>query len=401
MDVVFTVRARTRDECLRKIRAIYGEKTQIMKEGIVHKGALFWSHDEIEITGYVLPLVSPYIQKPPAAAPRKPPDPQEEKQKILAAAARAGGADPKTQEILNRLATLSDKIDGQSRGAQNEHENIARIRCIMDENDFLPAYQRKIIEKAKKELTLADIEDFFELQQRVLAWIGQTISIYKDEEPHKLPRIIVLVGPTGVGKTTTIAKLAARFVKGLEGGTPQTVSLVTVDRYRVAAGQQLKGYADALGAPCVNAEDADELKIALTLRHEGADIILIDTTGKSPRDTVELAEMKQMLDVCGSRKEVHLAVTAGTKAGDIVDIVRQFEPFGYKSVIVTKLDETIRAGNVVSALAERGKSVSYITNGQDPGAIQAATAVRLLTNLDGFEVDRERLDKNLPAQAGA
>ncbi|MDR3301838.1 MAG: flagellar biosynthesis protein FlhF [Spirochaetaceae bacterium] len=390
---VFTVRARTHEECLRKIREIYGDRATVMKEAIVHKGTLFWSRDEIEITGYVPTPVPAYVQKTPPQLV-KPLDTEEEKQKIIAAAAKTSNTDPKTLEILTKLNNLATKLDEQAKStALNEHENLARVAQIMESNDFLAPYQRKIIERAKKELTLAEIEDFFELQQRVLEWIGQTISIFQDEEHHKLPRIIVLVGPTGVGKTTTVAKLAARFVKGLEGGKRQTISFITIDRYRVAAGQQLKGYADALGAPFISAEDADELKRELSLRREDADIILIDTTGKSPHDTVELAEMKQTLDVCGSRAEVHLAITAVTKAGDIIGITKQFEPFGYRSVIVTKLDETMSVGNVISALAERGKSVSYIADGQDPGAIKKAEVIRFLVNLEGFEVDRARLDK--------
>jgi hypothetical protein len=89
---------------------------------------------------------------------------------------------------------------------------------------------------------------------------------------------------------------------------------------------------------------------------------------------------------------VHLAVSATTKASDIKEILQQFEPFGYSSVVLTKLDETMRVGNVISVLWERGKTVSYVTDGQGvPDDIERAGAVRFLKNLEGFSLPPEKL----------
>jgi flagellar biosynthesis protein FlhF len=104
--------------------------------------------------------------------------------------------------------------------------------------------------------------------------------------------------------------------------------------------------------------------------------------------------MKQLLDGCGSGAEIHLVVAAPAKYLDIREIFQQFEPFKYRSVIISKLDETIRVGNVISALAERGKPLSYITNGQKvPTDIQRAGIVPLLLNLEGFKINRDRIDE--------
>jgi flagellar biosynthesis protein FlhF len=90
---------------------------------------------------------------------------------------------------------------------------------------------------------------------------------------------------------------------------------------------------------------------------------------------------------------VHLTLAATTKSSDIKEIMQQFEPFSYRSVLVTKLDETIRVGNVISALAERRKSVSYITDGQKvPNNIQTASVVRFLINIEGFHVNRAKIE---------
>ena len=112
---------------------------------------------------------------------------------------------------------------------------------------------------------------------------------------------------------------------------------------------------------------------------------------------VQLGEMKQLLDACGSFAEVHLAVSASTKYSDIMDILRQFEPFAYNAVIITKLDETLRIGNIISALADKGKAISYITNGQKvPVDMHRATVIQFLTNLEGFKVNRTILEEKFP-----
>jgi flagellar biosynthesis protein FlhF len=104
--------------------------------------------------------------------------------------------------------------------------------------------------------------------------------------------------------------------------------------------------------------------------------------------------MKKMLEVCGAGAEVYLTFAAATKTSSIIEIMRQFEPFNYRAVIVTKLDETKQLGNVLSALAEQGKPLAYITDGQSttPHYIHKANIIQLLMNLEGFTLDRERLE---------
>jgi flagellar biosynthesis protein FlhF len=123
------------------------------------------------------------------------------------------------------------------------------------------------------------------------------------------------------------------------------------------------------------------------------DLILIDTIGKSPSDFEKLGEMRRILSACGNISETHLALSATTKASDVENILRQFEPFMYKSIILTKVDETERLGNVLSVLTDKGKPISYITDGQVvPQDIEEAKVVRLLMKLDGFKINRDSLE---------
>jgi flagellar biosynthesis protein FlhF len=199
-----------------------------------------------------------------------------------------------------------------------------------------------------------------------------------------------------VGKTTTIAKLAASSIISSRSKRLPEMVLITIDTFRIGAEQQLKAYGEILQSPCFAVRDYNEMKKTIAL-HSETDLILIDTIGKSPRDSMMLGEMKQILDACGSQAEVHLALSAATKTSDILEILRQFEPFNYQSVIITKLDETIRVGNFIGALAEKKKSISFITNGQKvPDDIYEASVINFLINLEGFKVNRIKLESIFP-----
>jgi flagellar biosynthesis protein FlhF len=201
------------------------------------------------------------------------------------------------------------------------------------------------------------------------------------------------VGPTGVGKTTTVAKLAAIFGTGISRQTPRRVRIITIDNYRIGAKQQIETYAELMRIPVSLVESASDLSKTLALYQE-TDLILVDTIGRSPHDFSKLAEMKEVLETCGAQSSTYLAVSATTKTTDLEEILRQYEPFRYGSVILTKIDETMRVGNVIGVLAAARKSIAYICDGQGvPLDLEEASVMRLLMSLEGFHVDRERLEK--------
>jgi flagellar biosynthesis protein FlhF len=303
--------------------------------------------------------------------------------------------DPTLQKLLAQVETLTEKIDAKVLPQKDEeHPTLEKLEELFAQNDFSPGYTRMMLDRVRKEFSLDGLEDFDAVQDRVLEWIGETITIHTETPPRRPPRILVLVGPTGVGKTTTIAKLAAAYGVDGWGRHPLKVVMITIDGYRIGAREQLEKYSDIMNIPVTYANNNEELRKTIAFYQDDADLILIDTIGKSPRDAVELGKMKQFLDACGSAAEVHLAMTAGTKYSDVRDILRQFAPFNYRSVLVTKLDETARVGNVISALFADGKAVSYITDGQSfDNRIHRAGVVRFLINLEGFRVNREEIEK--------
>jgi flagellar biosynthesis protein FlhF len=328
-------------------------------------------------------------------------DLEEEKRKVIAAAGKsyeqaALSGKETSQKILESLDEIKKKI---ATGAKTEgHPAFAKAQELLRLNDFSQGYIDAMIEKLRKELPLDALDNADTVQDKLLEWIGESISIYKEEKLQRKPGIMVLVGPTGVGKTTTISKLAAIFGIGTSEIPAVDVRMITIDAFRIGAKAQLESLGNIMQIPVSCVDNKQDMKKEIALYSDDTDLFLIDTIGKSPKDSAKLGEMKEILDGCGKNAQVHLVIGAGTKTSDIDDMLRQFEPFNYRSVILTKMDETDRIGNVISALAEKRKSVSYITDGQKiPNDIRKASVVRFLINLDGFKVDREKIESRFPS----
>jgi len=300
------------------------------------------------------------------------------------------------QLILDTLKEIQEKIDTGT--TKTEHPHLVRIGQMLRQNDFSDRYTATIMERARKELSLETLEDFNAVQDRVLVWIGESVKIYQiPEKPGGIGRVMALIGPTGVGKTTTIAKLAAIYGIENSGRRSLSVRMITIDAFRIGAKEQIENFGDIMEIPVSYIDNHRDLRRELDLYREETDLILVDTIGRSPRDSVKLGEMKEMLEACGSKAEIHLVLSASTKTSDIEHILQQFEPFNYQAVLLTKLDETRHIGNIISALAERGKPISYVTDGQSvPKDIKKASVVRFLINLDEFRIDREEIEKRFP-----
>jgi flagellar biosynthesis protein FlhF len=192
--------------------------------------------------------------------------------------------------------------------------------------------------------------------------------------PPARPKVFVLIGPTGVGKTTTIAKLAAR-AKLTDG---RKTALITLDTFRIAAVDQLAKYAEIIGIPLAVASDPVEFGAALKeFTREDTDVIFVDSAGRSQRDELKMAELKEFLgSVPGS--EVHLVLSATTQPRTLKSVVEKFGSLGIHRVILTKLDEASSFGALLEPLVEIGKPISYLTDGQNvPDDIMASDPDRL------------------------
>lgn len=189
-------------------------------------------------------------------------------------------------------------------------------------------------------------------------------------------QIQVFVGPTGSGKTTTIAKLAAYF--SLE--KQKRVSLITADTYRIAAVEQLRSFADIVGIDLQVIFTPDEAVDALEACRD-SDIILIDTAGRSQKNRTHMDELGQFLTAIRP-DATHLVLSAGVKESDLRDMILRYRKFGVNRLVFSKLDETLRLGNVFNVVDECRIPVSYFTFGQSvPDDIETAQSALFVKRL--------------------
>lgn len=176
--------------------------------------------------------------------------------------------------------------------------------------------------------------------------------------PGRGPRTLALIGPTGVGKTTTVAKLAADFL--LNQG--RKIALVTIDIYRIAAAEQLKVYGEIMQLPVDVVLSPEQLRQVLE-RHRDKDLILIDTAGRSPRDKAGIDELEKFIGE-GSGVENHLVLSATTREQELFGAIRRFGRLPIDSLIFTKLDECEGLGSILNVHFKHDCPLSYLTNGQ-------------------------------------
>ncbi len=367
----FTETASTYREARDLISAKYGERAKVMNYRSIRVGGILgmFTKEGIEISGYI----SDDHYK------RKKINLEDEKKKILETARN----DKTIQNVLNEVKSLKDHFDSTISGVEKKHSSIEAIESILSDNEFSFTYIQLISDRLKHSLTVDELENLNLVKDKVSEWIEESIKI-DTEEDFNLSKVVILVGPTGVGKTTTIAKLAANHSSVTQSKYAKSVRMITIDNYRIGARKQIETYGEIMGIPVACVESYKELEQKINL-FQDADLILVDTIGKSPKDYMKLAEMREMLDACGNSSEVYLAMSATTKISDVKEILRQFEPFNYRSIILTKLDETMRIGNIISILSENNKSLTYLTDGQVvPQDIEWVTAKRLMRTVEGL-----------------
>ncbi len=232
----------------------------------------------------------------------------------------------------------------------------------------------ELIRKILDTLTTLPVEGGNQtLKSRLGETLGKLIKFAGTLKMRKnSPRIVALVGPTGVGKTTTTAKLAAMYA--LNRGNK--VALITMDIFRVGAVEQLKTYSRIMGIPLEVASTPKELEKAVE-KHSSCDLIFIDTAGRSHKDKEKLDEMKNFLDN-KIPMEVYLCLSATTKDRELEEILSRFKIFSISKVVFTKIDECESFGNMVNLLMKDNLQIAYFTTGQRvPEDIEVATSAKL------------------------
>jgi flagellar biosynthesis protein FlhF len=241
------------------------------------------------------------------------------------------------------------------------------------EQDLEPDLAEQLIgeiqRKAKSENAPLDVEW---VKKALHETIATSIKCVDPSTIGEKSAVIPMIGPTGVGKTTTIAKLTANFAMLAK----KKVGIVTADTYRIAAVEQLKTYADLIGVPLMVVYTPDDMKKAVQT-FQDKDLILIDTAGRSQKHSLQMKELKALLDVL-DHPETHLVVSATTRSKELINIADRFEIISYDNIIVSKIDEAISYGCIYNLGYHTNKTVTYLTNGQNvPDDIEVAEPNRI------------------------
>lgn len=247
---------------------------------------------------------------------------------------------------------------------ENNHEFIKTLYNILLAHEVDEVYINRIISGMGNIIRSDNSLDFLiaNVYQKIVLLLGNPDPIEIPENPMKRPQIVFFTGPTGVGKTTTIAKIASDFkIK-----RRNEVALITTDTYRIAATEQLQVYADILKVPMTIAYTPDDVSNGIQ-NYRDKDLILIDTVGFSHKNKEQKDNLSAFLAKIPESKDakVYLVLSTTTKYTDIKEIIDSYRELTDFDIIFTKLDETDSYGNILNARLYSGKSLSYVTTGQN------------------------------------
>ncbi|WP_163971238.1 flagellar biosynthesis protein FlhF [Oceanobacillus halotolerans] len=342
--------APTMPEAMNQVRKELGKEAVILNSKEVYKGGFlgFFKKRNIEVIAAL---------DPQPKAPKQ----IKTKQKNIDDKKPLKPKESTDQDILNELKQLKKLVSTQSMQLDNTYKPVYQtaFQYLIDQ-EVEEGLVKEIIDEVMKtfeekemepEQSMVFSETKKEMERKLETVTFEGITMEK--------KVIHFVGPTGVGKTTTIAKIAAMHMLSKK----KKVAFITADTYRIAAIEQLKTYARILDVPLEVAYDLDGYKTAIE-SFSDYDLILVDTAGRNFRDKKFVHELKSNIDF-NDDIETYLVLSLTAKAKDIQEIYEQFHHIPIKELIFTKIDETTQYGSIFTTALKNNIGVAYITNGQD------------------------------------
>lgn len=276
--------------------------------------------------------------------------------------------------IKEEAAPASEEYESEKEAL--EGEALKTLRSLLTDNEIEPFIIEKIVEKIKPFVkNLNDYDEVCNIAGKVLVNVlGQpnTIRIREDGKPT----IVLFAGPTGVGKTTTLAKIAADYTLNKQ----KKIGLITADTYRIAAVEQLKTYAEILNIPVSVIYTPQEIQEAIS-QYSDKDLILIDTAGRSHKNAAQFAELKMLVSAAGA-DEIFLVLSCSLGRLALREILNHYKFLNNYKLLFTKLDEVLVPGIILNARCSTGKTLSYTTAGQSvPDDIEVANVQDIVKSI--------------------
>ncbi|MEN6326330.1 MAG: flagellar biosynthesis protein FlhF [Syntrophomonas sp.] len=370
---------------LKQAKAEMGRDAIILHTSKIKKGGIlsFLFAPQVEITVAVddnLRVNSDRQRKPvptPAPAPAAAPQPVKPSPvEPEVAAVKTEQEKELLQEMQKMKSIISDvklkmyeveMIKGMSEEVQLFYETLVNNQVDKD-------IALKIINSVEARMPREKVGDDAWIRELCLQTLQEYIDDVKpiNTQENKKGNLVFMIGPTGVGKTTTIAKLAANmaFTDGKD------VALITLDTYRVSAAQQLRTFAEIIDIPISVVFNPLDLASAIEL-YKDKDIIFVDTAGRSPYKEEHMQELQEYIEIA-KPDETILVLSITTHSSDLVNIYQKFNNIGVDKIIFTKLDETCNYGRILNTIYEIKKPIAYLTNGQNvPDDIEIPDSLRL------------------------
>ncbi len=390
-------------EALIQIKQDLGEEAMILKTRKIPKKMFgLGAQDEIEVTAAIddtaqgeQPLKPIRVESPGTYMRPRPKSPGElpvypEKiqagsptltrvaSPVLSKFSLADESDSKNREIVElrrEISELKDVVRSIARPAEGAAAGgftgvWAMLYKRLLEAEIKPLIAHELIEEMRSQKGAdQNVEKRFITVLRDHFKVSAPVS----DTAREGPRVVAFVGPTGAGKTTSLAKLAAHYCLERE----KKVSIITADTYRIAAIEQIRAFADIVNIGLQVIFSAEEARDALR-SCENDDLVFVDTAGRSQRNTEHMRELEEVLAAI-SPHETHLVLSATTKDSDLMDVIKRYRSYGINRLLFTKLDETVQVGNIFNVTYKSEMSVSFFSTGQSvPDDIERAQSNRFV-----------------------